>query len=295
MTYEDFRELNPRLIYAYGSGYGEEGPEANKPGYDMVCYWARSGLEAQMFPLNDWLGPIPYGSGDRPSGMNLLISILLALYARERTGKGARVSTSLLSSGAWSNSTMIQAQLCGARFNQRVPREKSYNFTYLYYLPGDGRPLKLNIHDQEKDWAPFCRAVGRPDLVDDPRFAKVEIRLQHMSELIAIFDEAFSKHDLSYWCKVLTEYDIPHSPIRSYEEIANDAQMAAANVFVEIDHPRFGRFRTIDSPVRIEGAEKVKPGAAPELGEHTRRVLESLGYSKEQIQDCLKRGVVFQK
>jgi formyl-CoA transferase len=295
MTYEDFRELNPRLIYAYGSGYGEEGPEANKPGYDMICYWARSGLEAQMFPMNDWLGPIPYGSGDRPSGMNLLISILLALYDRERTGKGARVSTSLLSSGAWSNSTMIQAQLCGARFHQRVPREQSYNFSYLYYLPSDGRPLKLNIHDQEKDWAPFCRAVGRPDLVDDPRFAKVEIRVQHMRELIAIFDEAFSKHDLSYWCKVLTEYDIPHSPIQSYEEIANDAQMAAANVFVEIDHPRFGRFRTIDSPVRIEGAEKVKPGAAPELGEHTRRVLESLGYSKEQIQDCLNRGVVFEK
>jgi formyl-CoA transferase len=295
MTYEDFRELNPRLIYAYGSGYGEEGPEANKPGYDMVCYWARSGLEAQMFPLNDWLGPIPYGSGDRPSGMNLLISILLALYDRERTGQGARVSTSLLSSGAWSNSTMIQAQLCGARFHQRVPREQSYNYAYIYYLAGDGRPLKLNIHDQEKDWAPFCRAVGRPDLVDDPRFAKIEIRVQHMRELIAIFDEAFSKHDLSYWCKVLTEYDIPHSPIQSYEEIAKDVQMAAANVFVEIDHPRFGRFRTIDSPVRIEGAEKVKPGAAPELGEHTRRVLESLGYSREQIQDCLKRGVVFQK
>ncbi len=122
MAYEDFQDLNPRLIYAYGSGYGEEGPEADKAGYDAVCYWARSGLEAQIFPMNDWLGSIPYGAGDRPSGMNLLTSILLALYDREKTGKGARVSTSLLSSGVWSNSTMIQAQLCGARFHQKAPR-----------------------------------------------------------------------------------------------------------------------------------------------------------------------------
>jgi len=295
MAYEDFRGLNPRLIYAYASGYGEKGPEADKPGYDMVCYWSRSGLEAQMFPMNDLLGPIPYGSGDRPSGMNLLTAILLALYDRQRTGKGTRVSTSLLHSGAWTNSTMIQAQLCGARFNPRVPREQSYNFTYLYYLPKDGRPLKLNIHDQEKDWAPFCKAMGRPDLLNDSRFARLEVRVQHMPELIALFDEAFAKHDLAHWCKVLTEHDIPHSPICSYEEIADDPQMAATDVFVEVDHPSFGRFRTVDSPMTVEGAAKTKPTAAPELGEHTRKILESLGHSEDDIQDLLGRGVAFQK
>jgi formyl-CoA transferase len=295
MTYDDFRGLNPRLIYAYASGYGEKGPEADKPGYDMVCYWARSGLEAQMFPLNDWLGPIPYGSGDRPSGMNLLTAILLALYDRQKTGKGARVSTSLLSSGVWTNSTMIQAQLCGARFNNRVSREQSYNFTALYYLPSDGRPLKLNINDQEKDWAPFCEAVGRPELIRDPRFATVEVRVQHMAELIAIFDQAFAEHDMAYWCKVLTERDIPHSPISTYTDIADDAQMAATDVFVEVDHPRFGRFRTIDSPLKIEGAAKIKPTAAPELGEHTKQILNSLGHSEEEIRDLLERGVVFKK
>jgi crotonobetainyl-CoA:carnitine CoA-transferase CaiB-like acyl-CoA transferase len=294
MTYEDFRAMNPRLIYAYGSGYGEKGPEADKPGYDMVCYWSRSGLEAQMFPLNDWLGPLPYGSGDRPSGMNLLASILLALYDRERTGKGARVSISLLSSGVWSNATMIQAQLCGAQFHPRVPREQSYNFTFIYYMPKDGRPLKLNIYDQEKDWAPFCRAVGRPDLIDDPRFATVEVRVQHMRELIALFDEAFAKQDLAYWCRVLKEHDIPHSPISTYEEIADDPQLAATDVFVEVEDPRFGRYRTVDSPLRIEGAVKVKPSASPELGQHTRKVLESLDRSEAEIQDLLDRGVAVQ-
>jgi formyl-CoA transferase len=294
MTYEDLRSVNPRLVYAYGSGFGEIGPEADKPGYDMVCYWSRSGIETQMFPMNDWLGPIPYGAGDHPSGVTLLTAIMFALYAREKTGQGSKASTSLLACGAWANSNMIQGQLCGARFHGRVPREQSYNFTYIYYMPKDRRPLKLNINDQEKDWAPFCRAVGRPDLIDDPRFATIDVRVQHMSELIAIFDEAIAQHDLAHWNKVLTEHDIPFTYMRTYEEIADDPQMAATDVFVEVDHPRFGRFRTVDSPFQIEGEEKIKAGAAPELGEHTREVLTALGYSEEETQAVLDRGVAIQ-
>lgn len=140
----------------------------------------------------------------------------LAIYDRWRTGKGARSSTSLLHSSAWTNLT-------------------------------------------------------------------IEVRVQHMPELIAIFDEAFAKHGLAYWCKVLTEHDIPHPPICNYEEIADDAQMAATDVFVEVDHPRFERFRTVDSPMTIEGAAKVRLTAAPELGEHTRKILESLDYSEDEI------------
>jgi len=121
MTYEDFKKINKRLIYAYASGYGETGPEAGKPGYDMVSFWTRSGIEAQVFPVEGWPCGFPYGSGDRPAGMNLLTAVLLALLSREKTGEGSRVTTSLLSSGAWTNSTMIQAALCGAQFNPKVP------------------------------------------------------------------------------------------------------------------------------------------------------------------------------
>ncbi len=292
MTYEDFKKINGRLIYAYASGYGEKGPEADKPGYDMVSYWARSGIEAQVFPIDGLLSGFPYGSGDRPTGMNLLTAVLLALFARERTGEGTKVSTSLLASGAWANSTMIQASLCGAQFNEKVPRERAYNFTYIYYIPKDGRPFKLNIHDYEKGWAPFCRAVGRPDLIDDPRFATIDVRVKHMTELIAIFDESIAQHDLAYWVRVLTDHDIPFSPISNYEEIAADRQMEASNVFVDVDHPRYGHFRTVDSPFTIEGSQKVKAGAAPELGEHTRQILEGMGYPKGKIQEFFDKGVV---
>ena len=294
MTYEDLRELNPRLIYAYGTGFGEEGPEAERPGYDMVCYWSRSGIEGQIFPLQGWLGPLPYGAGDHPSGMTLLTAIMFGLYSREKTGKGTKVSTSLLACGAWANANMIQAELCGAKFRERRPRELSYNFTGLYYKPRDGRLLKLNIADQEKDWAPFCRAMGRPDLIEDPRFATLEVRVQHMPELIAIFDEAFARHDLAHWEKVLAEHDIPFTYLRTYQEVGVDPQMAASGVFAEVDHPRFGRFRTVDSPFQVESAEKVQMGPAPELGEHTREVLSGLGYSEERIRELLDRGVAGQ-
>jgi crotonobetainyl-CoA:carnitine CoA-transferase CaiB-like acyl-CoA transferase len=292
MTYEDFKKINKRLIYAYASGYGEKGPEAGKPGYDMVSYWTRSGIEAQVFPVDGWLCGFPYGTGDRPTAMNLLTAVLLALLARGKTGEGARVSTSLLASGAWANSTMIAAALCGARFNPKTSREQAYNFTYIHYMPKDGRVFKLNIHDYAKGWAPFCRAVGRPDLIDDPRFATIEVRVKNMPELIAIFDEVIAEQDLAYWTKAFNEYDIPFSPVATYEDIAVDEQMAATDVFVDVDHPRFGHFRTIDSPFTIEGSQKVKAGAAPELGEHTRQILAGMGYPEEKIQEFFDKGVV---
>jgi crotonobetainyl-CoA:carnitine CoA-transferase CaiB-like acyl-CoA transferase len=292
MTYEDFKKINRHLIYAYGSGYGEKGPEANKPGYDSVSYWARSGIEAQVFPLDGWLSGFPYGSGDRPSGMNLLTAVLLALFARERTGEGAKVSTSLLASGAWANSTMIAASLCGAQFNEKVPREQAVNFTYSYYMPNDGRPFKLNIHDYAKGWAPFCNAVGRSDLINDPRFATIDVRVKHMTELFVIFDEIIAQHDSAYWVKALTEHDIPFSLISSYEEIAADRQMAETNVFVDVDHPKYGHFRTVDSPFTIDESEKVKAGAAPELGEHTRLILGDMGYSEGKIKEFFSKRIV---
>lgn len=296
LTYEDLHAINPRLIYAYATGYGDKGLEAGKPGYDAVSYWARSGIENRIFPLEGWLGsPFPYGSGDHPSAMALLAGISLALYSREKTGVGMKVSTSLLACGAWANATEIQGKLCGASFPEKVSRNDFYNYAYINYKSGDEKLFKLSIVDQKKHWPLICQAIGRPDLIDDNRFNPIEVRLQNMKELIAILDEAFAEHDLDYWAEAFDRHDIPYARVASSEEAGADPQMLANDVFVDVDDPRYGHFQTVSSPISLDGVPKVKPSPAPGLGEHTEEVLSELGYSDKEIQRFLGCGAAAQK
>jgi crotonobetainyl-CoA:carnitine CoA-transferase CaiB-like acyl-CoA transferase len=292
LTYEEVQAINPGIIYAYANGYGEAGPEATSPGYDVICYWSRSGLEATLFPYEGWLSPIPAGSGDHPTGVALFGAIMLALYDRQRSGRGRKVTTSLIASGTYANSSNVQGQLCGAEFPERVHRDESHNFAYIYYRAGDGQVFKPAIVNVEKRWPSFCRAMGRPDLIDDPRFANNDIRIQHMTELIAIFDEVIAQHDLEYWKAALREHDIPFAVPSDYEAVENDPQLAANGVFIEVDDPRYGKMRMVDSPIKLQGIDKVGPNAAPDLGQHSQEVLGELGYTEKQIEDLLGRGVI---
>lgn len=292
LSFDDLRELNPRLIYALGSGYGEEGEERDNPGYDSVCYWSRSGIESQVFPLDSWLGPFPYGSGDHPSGTALFAAVMLGLYQREQTGRGVKVSTSLLANGTWANATMLQAQLAGAAFTERRPRDRSYNFTYIHYKTRDGRILKLCIVNAEKDWKPFCRAIGREDLIDDPRFARLDARVENMSTLIGLIDAAFAEHDIAYWAARLRECDIPHSILPTYPEAAADSQKHANRIVVPLEHPKHGTIATVSSPIEVAGYPKERATAAPELGEHSTEILQGLGWSSEEISRLVDSGIV---
>ena len=291
LAYEDLKELNPRLIYVLGTGYGERGPESHKPGYDSICYWARSGIESQIFPLNDWLGPLPWGSGDHPSGLAVFGGIMLALYNRQLTGEGARLSVSLLSCGAWANATMLAAQLCGAEFREKPAREEIY-YTWIYYMTADQRVFKLCIVNEEKRWVPLCTAIGRPDLPNDPRFATYEKRVENMAELIKVLDDAVAQHELAYWQQKLEEHDIPHSILPDYEQIGSDAQMAANDIFVDVEG--IPNVRTVNTPIEIAGMEKRRPGPHPELGQHTREILKEVGYTQEDIDAFAARNVVQQ-
>lgn len=294
LGWNELQAINPRLVYAHGTGFGDVGEEIDKPGFDSVSYWSRSGMEANMFPMDGWLGSLGYGTGDHPTGMALLSAVLLALFARERSGRGTRVSCSLLASGAWSNSVMIQARLLGARFLDRRPREDARSFTSVYYRAADRRLFKMVVVDTRRDWPKVCRAIGRPDLVDDPRYATLEARLEdgRMRELIELCDRIFASQPMPYWQRALEQADMAYSVVANLDDVVADRQMAANGVFVEIDDPVLGRVRTVDTPLKIEGHPKVVRAPAPRLGEHTRAVLAEIGLDEQEIDALAQRRVV---
>jgi formyl-CoA transferase len=295
LTWPELQAINPRLVYAHGTGFGDAGDEIDKPGFDTVCYWSRSGIEASLFPLEGWLGSAGYGAGDHPTGMALLSAVLMALFARERSGKGTRVSCSLLASGAWSNAVMIQAKLLGAQFLERRPREDARSFTAVYYRAGDRRLFKMAIVDTRRDWPKVCRAIGRPELADDPRYATLEERLKEgrMGELIRICDGIFASQPMAYWQRALEAADVPFSIVATLDDVVADPQMAANGVFTEIDDPALGRVRTVDTPMQIEGQPKAATRApAPRLGEHTVAILSEIGLGAQEIRSLAARRVV---
>jgi formyl-CoA transferase len=285
LDYESIRAINSRIIYALATGFGEEGEEAHKPGYDTVSYWSRSGIEHQIFPYEGWLAQFPYGSGDHPSGMALFGSIMTGLYRREKTGEGCKVSTSLLANGAWSNAVMLQAQLAGAQFREKRPRENAYNFTSLHYPTSDDRLLKMSMVNAAKNWRPFCNAIDRNDLPEDTRFCDNEARIANMPTLIKEVSETILKQPIAHWLLKLEQADVPHTVVSNYEEAANDKQKEANDIIVPLDHPEHGLMRTVNSPFKVSGADKLPAKAAPKLGEHTEEVLKRFGFNDEEIAD----------
>jgi formyl-CoA transferase len=292
LRYEDLEGENERLVYAHATGYGEDGHEVERPGYDATAWWARSGLMDAVRAGDADPGIATPGMGDHPSAMTVLSGILLALYARERTGKGTKVSTSLLANGLWSNSIFLQAALCGAEPYVPATRARPANALVNSYKARDGRYFYLALVMEAKDWERFCHAIERADLVRDVRFAERDVRRKNSAALTEILDAVFATRDYREWRDILDKHEITYGPIARVHELTDDPQLVANGIFTEIEDPRIGTLRTVDSPLKLLGVAKRRPALAPEIGEHTQEVLRSLGYSEERIRELEESGAV---
>ena len=295
VRYEDLSPLNPRLIYASVTAYGETGAEATRPGFDSTALWARTGLMDLVRPSPEAAPSrsLP-GMGDHPTGMSLFGAIMAALYHRERTGRGTMVSTSLMANGLWWNAIQVQGILCGARTVVRPPREESVSALANLYRCRDGRWFLMSLTADERRWPDLAACIDRHDLLEDPRFATIESRRANAHALIAVLDDVFAKKDWVEWREILERTGIAFGVVGTLDDIATDRQMVDSGALVPIDDPRAGAPLTVSSPIGIAGQDKVAPRIAPAIGEHSVEVLREAGFAESEIERLLAAGVVVQ-
>jgi crotonobetainyl-CoA:carnitine CoA-transferase CaiB-like acyl-CoA transferase len=290
ITYAELAPLNDRLIYACFTGYGDRGEEANKPGFDSNAWWARSGLmdlvraDADTTPARSVAG-----MGDHPCAMALYGAIVTALYQRERTGKGAQVKSNLMANGVWASSVLAQAKLCGATFEERRPRERALNAVTNHYKCRDGRWIILSLLNEDKQWPTLTRCLDRDDLTQDPRFATKPDRHFRSIELIGIFDAIFATRDLADWRQALDGSGLIFGVVGILDDIPHDQQMLDNDVLIPFENDTM---LTINSPIWVDGSQKVRPRHPPALGQHSDEILRSVGFDDDAIRQLRASGTV---
>jgi crotonobetainyl-CoA:carnitine CoA-transferase CaiB-like acyl-CoA transferase len=290
LTYEDLAQINPKLIYASLTAYGEDGPERDREGFDLVAYWGRSGLmDLVRAPGADPAPAIP-GMGDHPTAVSLYASIVTALLSRQQTGKGSHVHTSLLANGMWSASCIAQGVFAEADFTLHGQLADRL-FTRLMYEAADGRWLQFSMVRTDEEVDMLFTLIGRPELLLDPRFVDAQSRVMNGDVLVQAMREALITEPSDYWMTTLTEVGVPVALVGQVGELSTDPQVLA-NPMTLTPAPEVGMPGVIKHPLNIDGLASRSPGPAPDLGEHSKEILAELGYSDADIAGMESQGVI---
>jgi len=284
--------VNERLVYARASGHGDQGAERDTGGYDITDFWARSGIgHAASLVCDEFVPLVGPALGDLTSGAFLAGGIAAALYRRERTGRGAVVDVSLLSSGMWILSPgIVASQLYGIDTIPRFPHAQAPNPMVAAYTTKDGRLIYMSGIQTEGHFERFCTVIGRPDLLEDPMFATSAARAVNAAACVRVLDEVFAERSVADWTVVLSEMTTPWMVVQTAREAAVDPQVRANGYLVEVDGPA-GRYALVASPAQFDGVAAAL-SAAPGHGEHTDAVLAELGLGVEEVMRLKESGAV---
>jgi crotonobetainyl-CoA:carnitine CoA-transferase CaiB-like acyl-CoA transferase len=291
LTYEDLKSVNPRIIYASLTAYGESGPERDREGFDLVAYWARTGLMDLVRTDNAEPAQSLPGMGDHPSAVALYAAIVTALLRRERTGKGSEVHTSLLANGLWAASCIAQARLVDADFSGwRSPSR--VGVTRPVYRAADDRWLQFTMVRTPQEIEAFFRTLDLDAVIALPRFATPEARLDNGAELVGYIRDRISALPSAQWLSRFHSAGVPAALMGTLDDLVADAQLAINRMTVPGAASGGTTHRLINHPVNVEGLARCDTRAPPALGEHSDEVLEQLGFTPTEIAQLHEQQVI---
>jgi crotonobetainyl-CoA:carnitine CoA-transferase CaiB-like acyl-CoA transferase len=290
LDYASLKDRFPGLVHCVLTGYGSKGPKANDRGYDYVAAWSYGGMMDLVSSGPDNPPPI-----SRPGMMDIVASahltggLLAALYHKQKTGKGQGLELSLYHTAAWTLGLDIQTALFGHP-QPRWDRKRAPNPMYTSYRCKDR--WCMMCHPTQDYWAPFCRAIGRTEWINDSRYATMESRERHAEELIAQLDEILATRTWTEWEKEFRSNDLIVSGNQTIAEILKDEQAIVNNFYTDIEHPVAGKARLLNSPIQFSDTPAEITGAAPQIGAHTEEVLLATGYTWENLATLKEEGVI---
>ena len=293
ISYEDLKDRFPALVYGIVLGYGEKGPDSNKPAFDTTGYWSKSGFLRDMATMNENYAPVnpPFGVGDTITGYLLMGEICAALYRRSQTGKGDYVRSSLYHNGIFTMGTMeIIAQ---QPFGRSFPTTRTgHGIPGGAYQCADDEWLYIAVGYAQALIPRLCAAIGKPELADDPRYDTAEKRKENQKEYYAIFRDAFRTKPLSHWLKVAEELDLPIVRMNHFSDVAEDEQAWVNGYLERVEFPSGNVDVMPSSPIEMDSAGPIKTTPAPGIGTHTADILQTLGYSHAEISRLRNAGAI---
>lgn len=288
LGYEVLSRTNPRLVFCSVSGFGQSGPYRDKPAYDTVA----QGYSGMLSLLTEVKAPKAPGVSfaDHLSGIFASHGILAALLARQATGRGQKVETSMLQATTFLLGIYFAAYFKEGRLSSGEARARS--IPIFGFVAGDGLPFVIHLSTPPKFWENLVAATGHPEIGSDPRFRDRKSRTENYGVLCQVLQDTLGKGPRAFWLRRLEEHDIPCAPVNTLDQVFEDPQVTHLGLTREVLHPTAGLFRLLRSPVDLLGTPTDIRSPAPLPGQHTEEILRRLGLQQEQIADLRAAGAV---
>ena len=294
LDYDSLKQLNPKLVYCSLTGYGLEGEDADRPGFDIASFWSRTGVASLTIPKGAEPFPLRTAFGDHTTSIAAAAGICAALVEAGRTGKGRLVESSLFRTGLYTMGSDLAIQLFFGRVASTKTRGEQNVPISNFFQSKDDKWFCIVARQGETDWAPLCRVIGREELIADPRFNNAKGRRGNGAEVVATLDAGFAAHDMTDLAKRLDAESIAWAPVQTLADVAKDPQAFASGAIVQTPSAKGDgtTYASPASPVRFPGADDGPKGPSPAPGQHTAEVLASLGRSDDEIKALFASGIV---